>query len=158
MKVFAKKFRVVALAGFVLAARAFGAEPVVPPAATATNTDARTLVTLPESAREFLRQDMQDHLLALNEILSHLADNNLAAAADVAEDRMGFSAMGRHRASGMAPGRFMPPDMHNMGMAMHQAASEFSKVAKSGDTKAVYGALQKLTATCVACHYSYRTR
>jgi len=120
--------------------------------------DTRQLVSMPDQAREFMRKDMLDHLSALNEIIGYLASNNLAAAADVAETRMGRSSMGKHRATGTGPGRFMPLEMRNLGWGMHDAATEFSKVAKQGDLKNAYNALQKVTSSCVACHYSYRTR
>lgn len=120
--------------------------------------DTRQLVSMPEQAREFMRIDMLDHLSAMNEIIGHLATNNLDAAADVAETRMGRSSMGKYRTTGMGPGRYMPTEMRNIGWSMHDAATEFSKVAKQGDVKSAYSALQKVSSSCVACHYSFRTR
>lgn len=120
--------------------------------------DARQLVSMPDQARELMRKDMLDHLSALNEIIGYLASNNLDTAADVSEARMGRSSMGKHRGTGMGPGRFMPLEMRNLGWGMHDAATEFSKIAKQGDLKSAYSALQKVTNSCVACHYSYRTR
>ena len=120
--------------------------------------DLRQLVSMPAQSREFMRKDMLEHLSALNEIIGHLASNNLDAAADVAETRLGRSSMGKHRGTGMGPGRFMPIEMRNIGWGMHDAASEFSKIAKQGDLKSAYSALQKVTSSCVACHYIYRTR
>ena len=120
--------------------------------------DTRQLVSMPDQARELMRKDMLDHLSALNEIIGYLASNNLEAAAEVAETRMGRSSMGKHRGTGMGPGRFMPLEMRNLGWGMHDAATEFSKIAKQGDLKSAYSALQKVTSSCVACHYSYRTR
>ena len=121
-------------------------------------SDLRQLVSMPGQARQLMREDMLDHLSALNEIIGYLAENNLDAAANVAETRMGKSSMGKHRATGMGPGRFMPPDMRNLGWGMHESATEFSRVAKEGDLKGAYSALQKLTGSCVGCHYSFRTR
>jgi cytochrome c553 len=113
---------------------------------------------MPEQARQLMREDMLDHLSALNEIIGYLGENNLAAAADVAETRMGKSSMGKHRATGMGPGRFMPIEMRNLGWGMHESATEFALVAKEGDLKNANSALQKVITSCVACHYSYRTR
>lgn len=120
--------------------------------------DYRQLVSMPDESRELMRQDMLDHLSALNEIIANLASNNLDAASDVAEERLGRSSMGKHRGSGMGPGKFMPPEMRSIGWGMHDAASELSIFAKEGDIKASYSALQKVTSSCVACHYSYRTQ
>jgi hypothetical protein len=121
-------------------------------------TDTRQLVEMPEQARQFMRDDMLLHLSALNQIFMHLADNNLEAAAEVAESQLGESAMGKHRGSGMGPGRFMPLEMRKLGWSMHESASEFARVVKKGDMAESYKALQQVTSACVACHYSYRNR
>jgi hypothetical protein len=120
--------------------------------------DHRQLVAMPDEASQLMRKDMLDHLSALNEIIALLVENNLDAAADVAETRMGKSSMGKHRATGMGPGRFMPLEMRNIGWGMHESATELSQAAREGNLKGAYSALQKVTSSCVACHYSYRTR
>lgn len=129
-------------------------------AAEPAASDARQLVNMPPEAQAIMRADMLDHLVALNEVLSYLAEGNLAAAAEVAETRIGRSAMGRNmgKARGMGPGRFMPDAMRSLGWGMHDAASEFATVAKTGDKLKAYAALQPVAASCVACHLSYRTR
>ena len=124
----------------------------------ATVADPRQLIEMPVESQQLMRDDMKDHLAALNEIIGYLAENNLKTAAEIAETRMGRSSMGKHRGTGMGPGRFMTPEMRNIGWGMHDAVTEFAQVAKAGDIKKAYSALQKITAACVACHYSYRTR
>lgn len=47
-----------------------------------------------------------------------------AATAEVAENRMGNISMGKTRASGMGPGRFMPLEMHNLGWNMLWSPNE----------------------------------
>jgi hypothetical protein len=126
--------------------------------ANAFDADPRQLVEMPDQALKLMREDMLEHLSALNEIIAHLAANNLDAAAEIAESKMGKSSMGKHRGTGMGPGRFMPPEMRSIGRGMHEAATELSQHAKKGDTKNAYVALQKITGSCVACHYGYRTR
>jgi len=120
--------------------------------------DKRQLVSMPEQAQQFLRTDMLDHMSALNEIIGYLAENKLDDLAKVAESRMGRSSMGKHRGTGMGPGRFMPDAMRQIGWGMHDAATELSEKATKGDVKGVYTALQKVTGSCVACHYSYRIK
>ena len=121
-------------------------------------SDPRQLVSMPDETRELMRKDMIDHLSALNEIIGLLAENNLDAVAEVSETRMGKRSMGKHRATGMGPGRFMPPEMRNIGWSMHESATGLSQAAREGNLKEAYSALQKVTASCVACHFSYRTR
>lgn len=122
--------------------------------------DIRQLVNMPDLPRSLMRTDMQDHLVALNEIIGYLAEKNLSAAADTAEKRMGQSSMGKHAymARGQGPGRFMPDTMRQMGWNMHDAATEFAKVAKEGDQIKALAALQQVTSSCVACHMTFRTR
>lgn len=122
--------------------------------------DKRTLVEMPAETQQILRSMMRDHLLVLSELLGHVADNSLATAAEVAEQRLGKSSMGKHRGThrGMGPGRFMPKEMKKIGHGMHEAASHFATVAESGDVSESYAALQGIVAACVACHSSYRIR
>lgn len=129
-----------------------------PEAVNTPGGDHRQLVSMPDESRQLMRQDMLDHLSALSEITGHIAEGKLDAVAEVAESRMGKSSMGKHRGSGMGPGRYMPPAMRSIGWAMHEAASDLSQAAGEGDLQATYGALTKVTSTCVACHYSFRTR
>ena len=125
---------------------------------TTTANDLRQLVTMPAQAQELMRKDMLDHLAVMNELMGLLAENKWTEAGTLIETRMGKSTMGKHRATGMGPGRFMPVEMHSIGIGMHEAASEFAELAKKGDTKNAYLALQKVNGACVACHYTYRTR
>jgi len=120
--------------------------------------DHRQLITMPAEVVQLMRTDMRDHMAAMNEVLGFLADGDLETASEIAETRLGKSSMGKHRATGMGPGRFMPLEMRNIGWGMHESASEFAEVAKGGDTGQAYQAFRKVTASCVACHHAYRVR
>lgn len=132
--------------------------PEQTPQAMVDAGDSRQLVEMPEETRRLMQMEMLDHLAALNEIIAHLASGSLAAAAKTAEARLGKSSMGKHRATGRGPGRFMPPAMRSIGWSMHEAASELALKAKDDDAQGAYNALQKITSACVACHYSFRTK
>ena len=119
--------------------------------------DERQLVSMPDEVKQVLRLDMVSHLTALDEVLLNLSLGDLDTAAEVAELKLGKSSMGRHRGTGMGPGRFMPKDMHDIAFSMHQAASSFAELAKKkGDLKGIYAALQEVSSHCVACHSAYR--
>ncbi len=122
--------------------------------------DTRQLVKLPAPAQEALRHEMQENLVALNEVLSLIAAGKIREAGEAAETKLGVSAMGKHRDKPFdaRPGPHMPPAMHGIGMDGHKAASEFAAAAKTGDRDKALALLPNLTAACVACHYSYRTR
>ena len=122
--------------------------------------DTRQLVKLTPQAQEVLRREMLDNLIAINEILALVAENKLKEAGEVAEARLGRRAMGRHAALPFEsrPGPQMPPEMHTLGRDGHFAASEFAAAAASGERVGALAPLPNLTANCVACHASYRTR
>lgn len=143
---------------FLSALAAMLALPLVHAETATPPEDQRQLVEMPQEAQRLMQADMLDHMAALNQIIGLLAEGKLPQAGEVAETRMGRSSMGKHRGTGMGPGRFMPDAMRRIGWGMHDAASEFAEVAKEGDAPAAYRSLQNITNSCVACHYSYRTQ
>jgi hypothetical protein len=92
--------------------------------------------------------------------LTLLASGQVKEAGDLAEKKLGKSAMGKHRDKPFEarPGPHMPPAMHRLGMEGHQAASEFARIAATGDREKALAALPTLAAPCVSCHFSYRIR
>jgi hypothetical protein len=98
-----------------------------------------------------------DHLMALNQVFAALAAGDFAGAAEAVETRLGRGSMGKFRATGMGPGRFMPLEMRNLGWGMHDAASELAQTIKGRDAKAIHAGLQKLMSACASCHLNYRT-
>ncbi len=132
----------------------------VPPWLTFAAEDSRQFVQMPTEARAEMRAEMLDFQSALHQIIDALASGKSAEAADIAETKIGVSAMGRHRNSppNARPGMHMPNDMHMIARNMHVAASEFAKTARTGDLAKSLVALQPVMGACVACHRSYRTQ
>jgi len=122
--------------------------------------DTRQLVKLTPAAQEVLRQEMFDNLVALNEILALVAENKVKEAGEAAESKLGKRAMGKNATLPFEsrPGPQMPAEMHNLGRNGHFAASEFAAAAAGGNRARALALLPNLTANCVACHASYRTR
>ena len=122
--------------------------------------DTRQLAQLPPAAQESLRQEMLGNLVGLNEVLTLMAQGKVKEAGIAAEAEFGLSAQGKHRNKPMdaRPGPHMPPAMHAIGMDSHRAASEFAKVAATGDRDQALALLPNLTGACVGCHFSYRAR
>lgn len=120
--------------------------------------DSRQGVALPAPAQAVLRQEMLDNLLAINDIVTLLADGKVTEAGAVAEQKLGISAMGKNRALPLEarPGAHMPLAMHEAGIAGHKAASEFAKAAAGGDRQQALARLPAVTGACVACHFAYR--
>ncbi len=128
--------------------------------APALAEDNRQLATLPAAAQATLKQEMLDNLLAINDIIAMLGEGKVKEAGLLAEEKLGESAMGRNRALPIdaRPGVHMPKAMHDLGILGHKAATTFAKAASTGDRDKALAALPGITGTCVACHYSYRTR
>lgn len=130
------------------------------PLTLAAEGDSRVAVDMPSMMRSHMLANMRDHLTAIQEIQSRLADGEYAAAGEIAEKRLGMSALQSHGASHMAG--FMPKGMQETGTAMHQTASRFAVIAQetavTGDLPRALGALSRVTAQCVACHAAYRLK
>jgi mono/diheme cytochrome c family protein len=129
----------------------------VPFSAAVEAEDARQFVQLPEMMQTHMLERMRDHLAVLNEIMSYLSADDLDAAADTAEQRLGMSSM-QGGGGGSMMGRHMPEGMRAIGQNMHRSASRFALKAQEGDVLAAYKALVPVTSSCVACHAGYRIR
>jgi hypothetical protein len=104
--------------------------------------------------------NMRDHLLALQEINTALAQGSSDAAAKIAEERLGMGSLRLHGAHEVA--KFMPQGMQDAGTAMHRAASrlaiETQNSSVTGELKPVLGALGEVMSACVGCHAGYRLK
>ncbi|MEE4244295.1 MAG: hypothetical protein V2I33_02725 [Kangiellaceae bacterium] len=118
--------------------------------------DVRQLVELPKMMQRHMMSNMRDHLVAINQILISMKNDEMDKAAEIAESRLGMSSLESHGASHMA--KFMPEGMRQAGTTMHKAASRFAIVAQEGDSLRAYKALSDITTACVGCHASYRIR
>lgn len=116
----------------------------------------RQLVQMPEKMQQHMLANMREHLQAINGILFHLANNELDAAAQLAEQDLGMSSLESHGAEHMA--KFMPEGMRRAGTAMHTAASHFALTAQEGELLPAVKSLAEVTKTCVSCHAVYRIR
>lgn len=120
--------------------------------------DARQLVNFPAQMKAHTLANMRDHMLALQEIQTALASSDYDRAAEVAETRLGMTALTAHGAHESS--KFMPKGMQDAGSAMHRSASRFATVAKdasvTGEIKPAVGALAEVMGACVSCHTGYR--
>ncbi|MBS1188618.1 MAG: hypothetical protein H6R10_410 [Rhodocyclaceae bacterium] len=144
----------------------------------AASNDTRQLVSFPPEMRQHTLANMRDHLEALSEILSNMSAGRYAKAAQVANVRLGMDSPSAEGCKGEdTPSKpqiskpasmdhqmtqFMPESMRNIGLSMHQAASDFAveadKAGRSGNPKPALAALSKVTQQCAACHASYKVQ
>jgi hypothetical protein len=126
----------------------------------ASMPDTRQAVEFSQAMRDHTLANMRDHLLALQQIEAALAREEYDQAADIAEQRLGMTALILHGSYERA--KFMPQGMRDVGSAMHANASRLAVAAKdagaTGDLKPVLEAMASVTAQCVACHSAYRVK
>jgi len=130
---------------------------------TARAMDPRELVAMPADVQEDMLTTMRDHLMALDTVLSHVASERYAAAADLAVERFASHSFDRKGAERMAA--FMPQPMRDASDGLREAAGRFAVAARAADAERSYramknlaGAISDITATCDGCHAHYRIR
>lgn len=127
-------------------------------ASQASPTDQRIAVDFPPPMKEHILANMRDHLLAISEIQAAIGRGDYNQAADIAEKRLGQTALKSHGA--YENSKFMPKGMQEIGTQMHRSASRFAieiqNSSATGDTKPALISLSKTTQACVACHAAYR--
>lgn len=123
--------------------------------------DPRELVTMPPGIQESLLMNMQDHLVALDTIVSHVASERFTEAARVADQRLRFS----NTAGEEAITDWFPPEMLKAKDDLRAAANRFSIAAQKADKARDYAsmrdvawAISDVTVACTACHGHYRVR
>ena len=124
----------------------------------ALKTDQRIAVDFPPPMKEHILGNMRDHLLAISEIQQAIGRGDYNQAADIAEKRLGQTALKSH--SAYENSKFMPKGMQEIGAQMHRNASKFAievqNTGATGDIKPALSALSKTTQACVACHTGYK--
>lgn len=125
--------------------------------------DPRELVTMPPAMQQDMVDTMQDHLVVLDTILSHLASERYAEAAKLAEQRLTISPYDPARAARIVAA--MPPPMQEAEAGLRQAAARLAAAARRADSQRTYpamielaGSLSDVTAACTGCHAHYRIR
>jgi hypothetical protein len=122
--------------------------------------DVRIAVDFPVPMKEHILTNMRDHLQTISLIQVALGNSQYDKAAQLAEDRLGLSALKLHGA--YENSKYMPKGMQEAGTAMHKNASKFAieiqNTAATGDLKPALIALSNTTQACVACHAAYKLR
>jgi len=131
---------------------------LIVPALSPADETVRQKVDMPPPAASALREEMLMKLQALHKVEAALAAGNPAEAAPFVERHLGMGAMGQHATlpPEARPGRYLPEAMHSIGRQSHRIGSELADALKAGDRPRIDAGLRDITATCVACHSSYR--
>jgi hypothetical protein len=130
--------------------------PPGPPQPTAHEVadrmDPRTPVPLLPMMAQHQKENMRGHLVAVQEIVAALAQNDFTAAAE-AVSKIGYSEpmarMCNHMGAG-APG-FTPAAIE-----FHRTADTIAEAARRKDRVAAFAALHTTLGACVGCHARYK--
>jgi len=116
--------------------------------------DSRTPVPLLPMMANHQKQNMRDHLVAVQEITAGIAASDFAAI-ERASGRIGFSeqmgAMCKHMGAGAA-------GFTERALAFHHTADGIGDAAKRHDMKAVLAKLDETLSACTSCHATYKQR
>lgn len=116
--------------------------------------DSRRPVPLLPMMAQHQKENMREHLEAVQEVVAAVAVSDFQKVA-VSAKRLGYSeAMGRmceHLGSG-APG------FTEQALSFHHTADEMGAAAAKQDGPAVLAALSKTLSACTSCHATYKQR
>lgn len=116
--------------------------------------DTRKPVPLLPMMANHQKQNMRDHLVAVQAIVGGLAHDDFGAI-EAAAKRIGYSeqmgAMCTHMGAG-APG------FTDQAITFHKTADTIADAARSKDRNAVVRALDATLATCTGCHAAWKQR
>jgi cytochrome c556 len=119
------------------------------PAEPAAPADGRTSLRVPAEAREAVLAEMRVMLGSVHGVLEG------ANRADTAAVRRAAMASGMATAADPALESLLPEEFLHLGMATHAAFDSFARNSQAGPED-VRRRLAGITASCVACHATYR--
>jgi cytochrome c556 len=98
------------------------------------------------------RDNMRDHLAAMQEILAAVAAEDFAGVEKSAA-RIGYSEEMGQMCAHMGAGA---PGFNELALNFHHTADTISAAAKARDSAGTLKAVSATLQTCVACHAAYR--
>ena len=113
---------------------------------------ARVPVPLLPHMANHQKQNMRDHLLAVQEIVAATANGDFGAV-EIAVERIGFSEEMGQMCNHMGAGA---PGFTEQALQFHHTADTIAAAARLRDSAAVLQALGRTLATCTACHATFR--
>jgi hypothetical protein len=116
--------------------------------------DTRTAVPLQPMMAHHQKQNMRDHLLAVQEIVLAAASADFAAI-ERAALRIGYSETMGQMCTHMGAGA---PGFTEVALGFHHTADTITAAARAQDLPGVMLALGATLETCTGCHQTYRQR
>lgn len=114
--------------------------------------DTRLAVPLLPMMANHQKQNMRDHLVAVQEIVSGAGASDFAAI-EKAAGRIGYSEQMGQMCSHMGAGA---PGFTDKALEFHRSADRIGDAARKKDMTGVWKALGETLATCTGCHATYK--
>jgi len=128
-------------------------QPPSTPAQSALDAmDRRRPVPLLPMMANHQKQNMRDHLLVVQEIVTAVAAKDFDAVQS-SVSRFGYSEQMGQMCQHMGAGA---PGFTELALKFHHGADQIGEAAKKQDSEAVLKDLSKTLATCTTCHQTYR--
>ncbi len=114
--------------------------------------DSRTPVPLLPMMANHQKQNMREHLEAIQQVVAALATNDLTAVGQAAQ-RLGFTPEMGQMCEHMGAGA---PGFAEQAIAFHKTADRIVDAAREGDRDKVLEELSATLKTCTACHAKWK--
>jgi cytochrome c556 len=114
--------------------------------------DARKPLPLPAMMAEHQKQNMREHLAAIQAIIAAIGHDDMDGVAK-ASARIGYSETMGQMCEHMGAAT---PGFTTMALNFHHTADTIGEAAQHGDRAGVVTALDRTVQTCVGCHATYR--
>lgn len=137
------------LGGAVAAAEPMGSGSATAPAMSG---DTRAPLPLTAMMAAHQKQNMRDHLAAIQEIVGALGRDDMEGVAKAAR-RLGYSDAMAQMCDHMGAAA---PGFSEVALSFHRTADGIGAAAARGDRAGVLSALNGTLQTCVGCHAAYR--
>jgi cytochrome c556 len=122
------------------------------PQAALDRIDARTPVPLLPMMANHQKQNMRDHLAAVQQIVAATAKNDFATI-EKAAGRIGFSEQMGQMCEHMGAGA---PGFTELALKFHRDADKIGEAARKHDSQQVLSLLGQTLSQCTGCHETYK--
>lgn len=134
------------------AAASVPASTVPSAAAVLDSMDTRVPVPLVPMMAQHQKQNMRDHLTAVQEIIGAVGEKDFDAIARAAAT-IGYSERMGQMCNHMGAGA---PGFTDQALRFHHTADKITEAARARDMPAVLSALNATLATCTGCHSTFK--
>ncbi|MBI4667463.1 MAG: cytochrome C [Nitrospinae bacterium] len=117
----------------------------------ASGPDERVKLDAPPMMKTHLKQNMREHLKAVNETLREMGKGDYKAASKILREKLGLTEQMKKMCGMMGNDTY-----RQMGIAFHESADKAAGVVAGGDAIKSAAAISSVLEKCVTCHEAFR--